>query len=91
MIYYGPLEADVTRLSTLKGPVLGIFAKRDTGITVEKVEGFESAMEKASKRLEVHFFDAEHAFANPSGERYNSEAAKEAWEITRSFLDQNLK
>ncbi len=91
VIYYGPLVTDPTKLSVLKGPVLGIFAKQDASITVQSVQSFESAMKKAGRKLEVHFYDADHAFANPSGNRYNSEAAKAAWKVTRAFLDKHLQ
>jgi len=37
-----------------------------------------------------HSYDADHAFANPSGGRYNPEAAKDAWDKTLKFLDANL-
>jgi len=90
VIYYGPLVTDPAKLSALKGPVLGIFAKRDANITVQKVAEFEAAMRKAARPLEVHFYDADHGFANPSGERFNGEAAQAAWKVTRAFLDQNL-
>jgi carboxymethylenebutenolidase len=48
-------------------------------------------MKRAGRKLEVYFYDADHAFANPSGNRYNSEAAKAAWEVTRAFLDKHLQ
>jgi carboxymethylenebutenolidase len=91
VIYYGPLITDATKLSTLKGPILGIFAQRDMSITVEKVKAFEAAMVQAGKKLSLHFYDADHAFANPSGNRYNGDAAKAAWEVTRAFLDEQLR
>lgn len=90
VIYYGPLVTDSARLSFLEGPVLGIFAKQDTSITPEKVQAFEAAMKEADKPLELKMYDANHAFANPSGKAYNSEAAKDAWEVTRVFLDRYL-
>jgi len=40
---------------------------------------------------EFHAYDADHAFANPSGGRYNGEAAQDAWEKTKAFLAANLK
>lgn len=91
VIYYGPLVADPDRLSFLQRPVLGIFGRRDTSITVEKVKGFEEAMKQAGKPLTVHFYDAGHAFANPSGNTFNGEAAKAAWAVTQDFLDRHLK
>lgn len=90
VIYYGPLVTDSARLSFLEGPVLGIFAKQDTSITPEKVKAFEQAMKQADKPVEIHMYDANHAFANPSGKAFNSEAAKDAWEVTKAFLDKHL-
>jgi carboxymethylenebutenolidase len=40
---------------------------------------------------EFHAYDADHAFANPSGGRFNGEAAKDAWDKTVKFLAANLK
>jgi carboxymethylenebutenolidase len=91
IIYYGLLIDDVDTLKKLQAPVLGVFASQDTWITPEKVKAFEAAMKKAGKSLEVHTYDANHAFANPSGQRYNSQAAKDAWKVTVAFLDRNLK
>ncbi|MGK7945821.1 MAG: dienelactone hydrolase family protein, partial [Microcystaceae cyanobacterium] len=33
----------------------------------------------------------DHAFANPSGNRYNQAAAKDAWQKTTAFLAKYLK
>lgn len=91
VIYYGPLVTDVAQLQRLRAPVLGIFGTRDTSITVDKVKSFQQAMQQAGKPLEVHFYEADHAFANPSGNRYHSEAAQHAWEVTKAFLDKHLQ
>lgn len=91
VIYYGRTVTDADRLRTLRAPVLGIFAERDAGIPVEQVKAFEAAMKQAGRDLELHFYDADHAFANPSGNRYDSEAAVAAWKVTRAFLDKHLK
>jgi len=91
VIYYGMPVMDVDKLKTIQGPVLGIYAAQDGWITPEKVAAFQKAMLDAGKSLEVHSFDAQHAFANPSGQRYNSQAAKDAWKITKEFLMRNLK
>jgi carboxymethylenebutenolidase len=37
------------------------------------------------------FPGADHAFANPSGTRYNAKAAEEAWQKTTAFLARNLQ
>src|ERR671923_1230003 len=90
VIYYGLPVTDVEKLKTLRGPVLGIWAKKDGWITPDKVKAFDEALTKAGVKHEFHDYDADHAFANPSGGRYNGAAAKDAWEKTRAFLSRNL-
>lgn len=91
VMYYGEPIADVARLKTLRGPLLGIWAKKDQHITPDKVAAFDQALTEAGVPHEFHAYDADHAFANPSGGRYNGEAAKDAWEKTRAFLGKNLR
>ena len=91
IIHYGMPITDVARLKTLRGPVLGIWAKRDRSITPEKVAAFDTALTEAGVKHEFHSYDADHAFANPSGGRYNPEAAKDAWDKTLKFLDATLR
>lgn len=90
VIYYGMPEADTEKLKPLKAPVLGIFGKLDGSINPEVVAKFEAAMKASGKALEVHSYDAGHGFANPSGQRYNSEAAKDAWSKTLAFFKRAL-
>lgn len=90
VIYYGRVDRPAEQLARLKGPVLGHFASRDAWINAEMVGGFEKAMAAAGKRLTVHWYDADHAFANPTGARYDAEDAKLAWERTRTFLKETL-
>jgi carboxymethylenebutenolidase len=91
VIYYGMPIDDVAKLKTLQGPVLGIFAKKDGWITQAKVEAFDKELTEAGVKHDFHSFDADHAFANPSGGAFNGPAAKEAWELTTKFLAENLK
>jgi carboxymethylenebutenolidase len=90
VIFYGLPVTDVDKLKTLRGPVLGIWAKKDGWITPDKVKAFDEALTKAGVKHEFHAYDADHAFANPSGGRYNGPAAKDAWDKTRAFLAKNL-
>lgn len=93
VIYYGgQLETNPERLATLKMPILGVFGALDDNPPVEKVRTFEAALKSLSKPVEVHVYEgADHAFANPSGTRYNAEAAEDAWTKTIAFLNQHLK
>jgi carboxymethylenebutenolidase len=91
VIYYGMPVTDVVRLKTLRGPVLGIWAKKDGWITPAKVEAFDRALTEAGVKHSFHSFEADHAFANPTGGRYNPPAAEEANALTRKFLAEALK
>jgi carboxymethylenebutenolidase len=90
VIYYGIPVTDVSRLKTLRGPVLGIWANQDGWITPDKVKAFDDALTQAGVKHEFHAYDADHAFANPSGGKYNGPAAADAWQKTRAFLAKNL-
>lgn len=93
VIYYGRVEKSVDDLKKLAGPVMGHFGKLDKSINEEMVKGFEKNMEAAGKTeaLTVYWYDADHAFANPTGARYDEANAKLAWERTTDFLNMNLK
>lgn len=88
VIYYGNVEKSAADLEALYGPVLGHFATEDKFVTRDMVERFETAMANAGKSqfLTVYWYDADHAFANPSGARYDASDAKLAWDRTVEFL-----
>lgn len=92
VIYYGSLTSDTQSLSSIDWPILGIFAELDSGITVENVNSFESALDSLEIQNEIHIYPGvNHAFANPSGERYAPEASQDAWQRTLNFFNENLK
>jgi carboxymethylenebutenolidase len=91
VIYYGVPVTDVNLLKKLQGPVLGIWAKRDGWVTPEKAAGFDLALKDAGIKHEFRSYDADHAFANPTGGRYNAAAAQDASEATHRFLKSILK
>ncbi len=93
VIYYGRVNVPAEKLASLKGPVMGHFGAQDKFINKKMVGGFEAEMKKAGKsdQLSVHWYDANHAFANPTGARYDSEDAATAWDRTKRFFAENLK
>ncbi|WP_437480796.1 dienelactone hydrolase family protein [Sorangium sp. So ce1014] len=91
VLYYGRLVTDPAQLKAIKAPVLGVFGNMDKGIPPEVVNEFDKALHEASVEHEVLRYDADHAFANPSGERYDTKAAADAWEKVRRFLAAKLK
>ncbi len=91
VIYYGMPEKDKQKLSKLKCPVLGIFAKKDQYINPEIVNQFEEDMRSLDKKLTVYKFDADHAFANPSNPKYDKDATEQAHKKAIEFLKSNFK
>ena len=91
VIYYGTVTSDVDKLSSISWPILGIFAELDKGITPHSVNGFESALDELSIPNEIYIYPGvDHAFANPSGERFAPNATQDAWQKTLAFLKTNL-
>jgi carboxymethylenebutenolidase len=92
VIYYGRLVTEKAELEKLRMPILGIFGAEDEGIPLESVKAFESALKELGKNASVHIYEgADHAFANPSGQNYQAEPAKDAWQKALAFFAENLK
>ncbi len=90
VMYYGMPVESAADLGALRADVLGIFAEKDEWITPKVVADFEAICKMANKNLEVHSYDADHAFANPSSPRYVEEAAQKANKLALSFLRERL-
>jgi len=91
VIYYGQLVTDTEELSKINWPVLGIFAELDNGIPPETVNQFEYALNEVGVENDITIYPGvNHAFANPSGDRYAPEESKDAWQKTLKFFEDNL-
>ena len=91
IIYYGRLVTEQESLSSINWPVLGIFAELDQGIPVDSVREFETLLNELEIPNSIYIFEGvDHAFANPSGERYAPDESKDAWNLTLEFLKTNL-
>jgi|AntRauTorcE11898_2_1112593.scaffolds.fasta_scaffold00230_17 carboxymethylenebutenolidase len=92
VIYYGELETDRERLAPLDVPILGIFGSEDSVVPADTVREFGRVLTELEKPHEIHVYEgAGHAFANPSGENYDSDTAARAWAETTAFLNRYLK
>jgi carboxymethylenebutenolidase len=91
VMYYGHPELDPMKLEPMKAPLLGIFGTKDKSIPPETVTKFEDALSKANKEHKIHSYEAEHAFANPSGAKYDEANAAKAWIEVRKFFEKHLK
>ena len=90
VMYYGMPVQKADELLPLEAEVLGLFAEKDGWITPKVANSFEALAKATGKTVSIHQFDAEHAFANPSGERYNEEAAQKANAMSMAFLKEKL-
>ena len=92
VMYYGRPVSERDRLQALQAPLLGLFGAEDTGIPVASVRSLEASLKALGKDAQIHIYaGAGHAFANPSGSRYQASAAKDAWARTLAFLSEQLK
>ncbi len=92
VIYYGAPITNPSQLARLSAPVLGLYGGQDTGIPVDSVRAMEAKLKAAGRAVDVTVYaDANHAFANPTGQSYNKAAAEDAWNKTLAFFKTNLK
>jgi len=90
VVFYGTAPTN-EQLAKVHCPVLGIYGETDERIT-SKVPEVDAEMKRLKKPFEYKIYKgAAHAFFNDTGDRYNAEAAKDAWEVTNAFLKKNLK
>ncbi len=90
VVYYGNVRRTANEVKSLQGPVLGHFATRDKWINQDMVSGFEAAMTSAGKPFETHWYEADHAFANPSSGGYDEADARLSWTRTTEFFAKHL-
>lgn len=90
VIYYGMPVQEADKLAPIEADILGIFAEKDGWITPEVVSKFESLAKATGESIEIHQYDAVHAFANPSNPDYDKQAAQEANAIAMAFLQERL-
>ncbi len=86
VMYYGMPEKNPEKLKMLQAPVLGIFAARDGWITKPVVEAFETQMNEMKKPVTITWFEADHAFANPSNPKFDEAATAKARMLAVGFL-----
>lgn len=92
VMYYGRVVTDESELETLDAPLIGFFGAEDQGIPVASVREFEQALASLGKDAEIHIYEgAGHAFANPSGQNYQEEPARDSWSKTLAFFEEHLK
>ena len=92
VMYYGRTQSEPKALAALKAPLLGLFGGKDQGIPVDGVRQMEHELVKLGKNATIVIYpEADHAFANPTGNRYLAGPATDAWAKTTAFFAQHLK
>jgi carboxymethylenebutenolidase len=88
--FYGPhpITSDVPNI---QAAVLAIYGGLDDRIN-SGIQSIEEAMLANNKIYEkVIYPNADHAFNNDTGSRYNAEAAQDAWERTLAWFDRYVR
>lgn len=92
-VFYGSLIDDPERMRHVHHEIYGTFAAEDTGIPVDEVEAFVTAMRAAGIDNDVHIYDAvDHGFwlYTERDPRDARPAAAHAWERLRAYLDRTI-
>lgn len=86
--FYG-LPQDLETLASIRIPLQGHFATRDSWCSPEAVAKAEVVLQRAGVVYEFHWYEADHAFMNEARpEVYQPEAAQLAWERMVAFFRQ---
>jgi len=84
----GPEHADLTKVTA---PIQAHFAKRDDWAKASSAEEIKKQLEMRGKSMELHVYDADHAFANDTRpEVHDPVSTKLAWGRAMAFLHQHL-
>jgi len=88
--FYGP-HPPVEDVPNIRAAVLAMYGEQDSRIN-GGIPAIEEAMAANDKIYEkIVYPNADHAFHNDTGSRYNPEAAKDAWERTLAWFDQYVR
>jgi len=92
VVYYGRNPNDLDDIKNITAPVLANYGEKDERITA-KVPELVEAMKKYGKSFDYKIYPgADHAFNNDTNpQRYDAEAAKDAWNRTLEFFKRHLQ
>jgi carboxymethylenebutenolidase len=89
--FYGIPPEEAADLTKIRCPVLGHFANIDDWCTPDRVDALEKKLKGAGVPLELHRYDAGHAFFNEQRpEVFSPQNAERAWTRTVEFLRAKL-
>jgi carboxymethylenebutenolidase len=88
--FYGPLPENPDFSGSKGAAVLGLYGSKDTRVTSSK-DAAEQALAKAGLVNDLIVEqDADHAFFNDTGERYDPKAAADAWQRVQDWFAKYL-
>lgn len=90
--FYGIPDATKVDLGAIAIPVQAHFSRTDPWAKPELAEGVKKALDAKHVPMELHVYDAQHAFMNDTRpEVHDAALAKVAWGRAVSFLKSNLQ
>jgi len=90
-VFYGEPITNETRVRRIDHPFLGVFGENDSVVSVDRARDLDEALDNVTDHQLFYYEGASHAFANPSGESFNQEAARDAWTRTLQFFEDTLR
>ncbi|MBK9262759.1 MAG: dienelactone hydrolase family protein [Polyangiaceae bacterium] len=89
--YYGLASQESFDHSKIKAPMLAHFASKDDWASPDKAKALVEAMNARGQSIELHIYEAGHAFANEGRKDvYVPDAAALSWSRTTAFLHKHL-
>jgi carboxymethylenebutenolidase len=90
--FYGIPPAEKVDYARVTAPIITHVARRDEWVTVGKMEAIKKQLESHGKAMELHVYDADHAFMNDTRPQvYDAASAKLAWDRTVAFFGKHLR
>jgi carboxymethylenebutenolidase len=89
--FYGVPDIDKLDLTRVTAPIQAHFAQHDDWASPSKAEAIKKKLDALGKPMELHLYDAGHAFMRDTDPAKHSPAAsKLAWERATAFLKKHL-
>lgn len=89
--FYGIPGEDKADVTKIRAPVQGHFAMHDNWCSPDRVNALEKNLKDAHVPVEIHRYDADHAFFNDTRPKvYSQPNAETAWKRTVQFLHAKL-
>lgn len=87
VIFYASVLPPKEKLANLNSPLLIVYGDKDQAVKPEQARELETTLKELKKNIRLEMYEgAGHAFANETGQNYNEEAAKKAWQETEKFF-----